>query len=84
MAALRPDNASIQAHRGFLNGAEALSGKVKQQIRKNLKDFNSILFTGHSAGGAVAALLYAHVSTNGVDSRKFCSFLSRPKCSEIQ
>lgn len=48
------------AHAGFLNSARELLAPVSAQIEKQLskgQKFN-ILFTGHSAGGAVATLLH--------------------------
>ncbi|KFY27699.1 hypothetical protein V491_00774 [Pseudogymnoascus sp. VKM F-3775] len=50
----------IEAHAGFLNSAEVLKGVVSKYIDDYAKQGNvkHILFTGHSAGGAVASLLY--------------------------
>ncbi|KAI8953597.1 Alpha/Beta hydrolase protein [Xylaria longipes] len=48
------------AHAGFLNSARELLASISTQIEKRLskgQKFN-ILFTGHSAGGAVATLLH--------------------------
>ncbi|KAI0437301.1 Alpha/Beta hydrolase protein [Xylaria telfairii] len=50
----------FMAHAGFLNSARELLAPVSAQIEKQLskgQKFN-ILLTGHSAGGAVAALLH--------------------------
>ncbi|KAI1122933.1 Alpha/Beta hydrolase protein [Nemania abortiva] len=50
----------FQTHAGFLNSARELLPEVSAQIEKlfvNGFRFN-IVFTGHSAGGAVATLLY--------------------------
>ncbi|KAF5025920.1 hypothetical protein F66182_1955 [Fusarium sp. NRRL 66182] len=56
---------NLQAHSGFLNSAWALDSIVTDQVNKHVESFNRdngqqphILFTGHSAGGAVAQLLY--------------------------
>lgn len=51
---------SIEAHAGFLNSAQALEGVVSKYIDDNAKQGNvkHVLFTGHSAGGAVSSLLY--------------------------
>lgn len=53
------------AHSGFLNSAWALDDIVSERIKsyiENVKSTNGqrphVLFTGHSAGGAVAALFY--------------------------
>ncbi len=68
-----PDRSQILAHKGFLNAARAL----KDQITTRLMSFVAsgsmdgdldIIFTGHSAGGAVAMLLYAHFLTNAFES----------------
>ncbi|KAE8376789.1 hypothetical protein BDV26DRAFT_282394 [Aspergillus bertholletiae] len=60
---LMPENAAtLQVHSGFLNSAKALdeivSQKIKTYIRRNASNYSHILFTGHSAGGAVASLLF--------------------------
>ncbi|KAJ5716604.1 hypothetical protein N7493_008515 [Penicillium malachiteum] len=53
-------NPSLQAHAGFLGCASALDSIVSKQIEKykETKGVTHVLFTGHSAGGAVASLLY--------------------------
>ncbi|KAI0096239.1 Alpha/Beta hydrolase protein [Nemania sp. FL0031] len=51
---------NFQAHAGFLNSARELLPQVSTQIEKQLSNghkFN-VVFTGHSAGGAVATLLH--------------------------
>jgi predicted esterase len=35
--------------------------KVLEKFQSKRLDFKEILFTGHSAGGAVAALVFAHL-----------------------
>ncbi|GIJ86995.1 hypothetical protein Asppvi_005894 [Aspergillus pseudoviridinutans] len=54
----------LLAHSGFLNSAEALESIVSQSISRYAQKHTSgdirVLFTGHSAGGAVASLLYLH------------------------
>lgn len=51
----------IYAHGGFLNSADSLMPLVSKRITEVAKgnSVKHILFTGHSAGGAVASLLYA-------------------------
>jgi alpha-beta hydrolase superfamily lysophospholipase len=52
---------SIDAHSGFMNSAEALEDVVAERIRLYVQRRRSnahIIFTGHSAGGAVASLLF--------------------------
>ena len=50
----------FSAHAGFANGAAALGSAVTAQIRSVFKagKIKHVLFTGHSAGGAVASLLF--------------------------
>jgi hypothetical protein len=53
-------------HGGFLACAKLMTDPVAQKIKETLKDAPSsklpiLVFTGHSAGGAVAALLYTHL-----------------------
>ncbi|KAH0561982.1 hypothetical protein GP486_003311 [Trichoglossum hirsutum] len=59
---LSPRPADVCAHAGFLNGAEALVPAVAKHIdalAENKSAVKHVLFTGHSAGGAVASLLFA-------------------------
>ena len=50
----------FSAHAGFANGAAALESTVTAQIRSSFKHnkVKHVIFTGHSAGGAVASLLF--------------------------
>ncbi|KAM0348618.1 hypothetical protein ACHAPU_004053 [Fusarium lateritium] len=57
----------LNAHSGFLNSALALDSIVAEMISKYMLESNAaskqkphVLFTGHSAGGAVSQLLYLH------------------------
>lgn len=54
-------------HSGFLNTARKMIQPLAARLRQMIDDFPgrpySLLITGHSAGGAVAALLYAHMSS---------------------
>ncbi|KAH7420193.1 Alpha/Beta hydrolase protein [Cadophora sp. MPI-SDFR-AT-0126] len=55
------------AHRGFLNSARTLAVKLATAINAELMRAPGnvkLLFTGHSAGGAVASTLYAHFLTH--------------------
>ncbi|KAL4969278.1 Alpha/Beta hydrolase protein [Aspergillus stella-maris] len=51
----------FKAHAGFLKGADALDPIVSREINKYVEETGEkshILLTGHSAGGAVASLLF--------------------------
>lgn len=53
-------------HAGFLSVARKMVKPVSQRLRQLLEDdpsrrSYSLLITGHSAGGAIAALLYSHM-----------------------
>ncbi|KAB8265071.1 Alpha/Beta hydrolase protein [Aspergillus pseudonomiae] len=69
---LAPENSTnLQAHSGFLNSAKALdktvSQGIKNYIRQNASEYSHVLFTGHSAGGAVASLLFLrHIAQESV------------------
>ena len=55
-------NSPLVAHAGFLNGAAALFSEVTrrvEQVAAEDKGPRHILLTGHSAGGAVASLIFA-------------------------
>ncbi|KAL8340922.1 hypothetical protein RB601_006837 [Gaeumannomyces tritici] len=67
-----PESRSTPApkvHRGFANCAMTLAPAIKQQIEAVLNEMQSqdreieMVFTGHSAGGAVASLLFCHFLT---------------------
>ena len=68
----------ISAHSGFVNGAKALLSLVSRHISKLSKSGQPkhIVFTGHSAGGAVASLLYLKFVLNATNN---CEFLYEPK-----
>ncbi|KAE8351979.1 alpha/beta-hydrolase [Aspergillus coremiiformis] len=70
LSRLTPENSTgLQAHSGFLNSAKALDNTVSHRmnefIRLNRSRFYHILFTGHSAGGAVASLLFLRYLAQG-------------------
>jgi hypothetical protein len=50
------------AHSGFLQSAEALLPQISARLSRLVEEFGAkqVLFTGHSAGGAVASLLCSH------------------------
>ncbi|KAH8587284.1 hypothetical protein B0O99DRAFT_747707 [Bisporella sp. PMI_857] len=50
----------VEAHAGFLMGAESLMPQINKILEKLVRDGNvkHVLFTGHSAGGSVASLLW--------------------------
>ena len=53
------ESSEVEAHSGFLNSAEILKPMISKRIKDLASaDVNHVLFTGHSAGGAVASLLY--------------------------
>ncbi|KUI60266.1 Mono- and diacylglycerol lipase [Cytospora mali] len=60
------DDAGNYCHAGFLKSARKMIKPVATRLRQLLQEdpsrrSYSLLITGHSAGGAVAALLYAHM-----------------------
>ncbi|KAF5688257.1 hypothetical protein FDENT_4944 [Fusarium denticulatum] len=80
----------LKAHSGFLNSARALELIVTNLISKYLESFPGtkkrkphILFTGHSAGGAVSQLLYLrHMSSQDLNqsARFSCVTFGAPPC----
>ncbi|TDZ21432.1 hypothetical protein Cob_v005516 [Colletotrichum orbiculare MAFF 240422] len=64
------DDAANLCHAGFLAVARRMVAPVAARLRQLLEEdpgrsAYSLLITGHSAGGAVAALLYAHMLATG-------------------
>ena len=48
-----------EAHSGFLSGAEVLEPFISKHLQSaSQRNIKHVLFAGHSAGGAVASLLY--------------------------
>lgn len=67
------DDAGNACHAGFLTVAKAMISPVAARLRQLLEQnpsrtASSLLITGHSAGGAIAALLYAHMLSHSVES----------------
>ncbi|KAF5652837.1 hypothetical protein F25303_2843 [Fusarium sp. NRRL 25303] len=80
----------LEAHSGFLNSARALESIVTNLINKYLESLPEmskkkphILFTGHSAGGAVSQLLYLRNMSNrnlNQSTRFSCVTFGAPPC----
>lgn len=67
------DDEGNACHEGFLQVARSMIVPVAARIRQLLEQnpsraSSSLLFTGHSAGGAVANLLYVHMHSKTVSS----------------
>ncbi|KAK3074878.1 hypothetical protein LTR53_002332 [Teratosphaeriaceae sp. CCFEE 6253] len=68
------DDPGNACHAGFLQVARAMLQPVAAQLRAHIENNPawaggcSLLFTGHSAGGAVASLLFAHMLSRTVTS----------------
>ena len=64
------DDGENLCHSGFLRVAKAMVEHVSLQIQRHpaYSERPALLLTGHSAGGAVAALLYSHMLSNTVKS----------------
>ncbi|KAK5118799.1 hypothetical protein LTR62_000008 [Meristemomyces frigidus] len=67
------DDEGNACHAGFLEVARAMLNPIAAQIRNFIENEPawvgcSLLFTGHSAGGAVASLLYMHIMSATLDS----------------
>jgi len=63
----------LSAHSGFLSSAKTLSPPVLRHISKLNQEgrIKHVIFTGHSAGGGVAALLYLKLL---LDVDPLCAF----------
>lgn len=81
------DDSSNLCHAGFLYVAKKMIKPVADRLRVLLQENParsncSLLITGHSAGGAVAALLYAHMMSTKVESdlNYLTGFFKRVHC----
>jgi len=81
------EDAGNLCHAGFLYVAKRMIKPVADRLRVLLEENParsncSLLITGHSAGGAVAALLYAHMMSNNVESELsyLTGFFKRVHC----
>lgn len=68
------DDPGNLCHAGFLTVARKMVGPVARRLRQLLEEDPSragysLLITGHSAGGAVAALLYSHMLATSKGAR---------------
>ncbi|KAF4472687.1 alpha beta-hydrolase [Fusarium albosuccineum] len=80
----------LQAHSGFLNSSWALAKIVSERIEAYVAGTETqserkphVLFTGHSAGGAVASLFYLHYISNpnfSESARFSCVTFGAPPC----
>jgi hypothetical protein len=64
------DDEENACHAGFLQVAKAMINQIATKLLQlpALSESPSLLFTGHSAGGAVAAMLYSHMLSTTVTS----------------
>lgn len=64
------DDDENECHAGFLAVTKAMVSQVAAQLAVHLTsaEMPTLLFTGHSAGGAVAAMLYSHMLSTTVTS----------------
>ncbi|KAH3911990.1 hypothetical protein HBH56_120230 [Parastagonospora nodorum] len=81
------EDSSNLCHAGFLYVARKMIKPVADRLRVLLEENParsncSLLITGHSAGGAVAALLYAHMMSNKIESELsyLTGFFKRVHC----
>lgn len=82
------DDEGNACHAGFLQVAISMVRPVAAQLRDmiaqdpSLATTSSLVFTGHSAGGAVASLLYAHMLSARVQSEltDISGFFKRIHC----
>ncbi|KAF2108431.1 Alpha/Beta hydrolase protein, partial [Lophiotrema nucula] len=64
------DDEENACHAGFLQVTKAMVGPVAAQLQQHpaSSEKPSLLFTGHSAGGAVSAMLYSHMLSTSINS----------------
>ncbi|KAJ5102522.1 hypothetical protein N7532_003051, partial [Penicillium argentinense] len=74
------DDASNKCHAGFLSVARKMVSSVAARLRHLIEEDPSrmaytLLITGHSAGGAVASLLYLHLLSESPEVRSELTYL---------
>ncbi|PFH61077.1 hypothetical protein XA68_18285 [Ophiocordyceps unilateralis] len=82
------DDSGNACHAGFLSVARAMVRPAAARLRRILRDdparaAHSLVLTGHSAGGAVAALLYMHMvadNTEGSELARLAACFRRVHC----
>ncbi|KAF9638048.1 hypothetical protein BFW01_g8945 [Lasiodiplodia theobromae] len=59
----------LEAHAGFLAGARVLESEITKTINQafHAGGIKEVLFTGHSAGAAVASILFMHYRVHGLN-----------------
>lgn len=77
----KQDDASNFCHAGFLSAARKMIKPVAARLRQLLEEnpnraSYSLLITGHSAGGAIAALLYSHMLATSKDAASELNLLT--------
>jgi hypothetical protein len=63
---------AVDAHAGFLACARSLIPCLTEEITRQVsldKNISNVLFTGHSAGGAVSSLIFLHFASNSTAQR---------------
>lgn len=76
------DDPGNKCHTGFLSVAKKMIKPVADRLKNLLKEDPgrskcSLLITGHSAGGAVAALLYSHMLSTTKEAKSELNALTR-------
>lgn len=61
----------LDAHAGFLAGAMALESEITRTIEQafHASGIKEVLFAGHSAGAAVASILFMHYRVHGLSGK---------------
>lgn len=64
-------SSEFEVHAGFLAAARSLHHELSSRIEKlcDEHDIDRVVFTGHSAGAAVASLLFLHFRMHGTSKR---------------
>ncbi|WP_455202015.1 lipase family protein [Kaarinaea lacus] len=75
---IKSDNSGILLHNGFAVSAKGIYNDIKPKLNKQYK----IRATGHSLGGAVAAVLAMYLSNDGYQVEKVVTF-GQPKVTNF-
>lgn len=74
----------VRVHNGFLEQFRAVEGDITQYLRAHANEYDDVVFTGHSLGGALAAIASLYYATAYGDNPAGLSISSSVTAPEQQ